>query len=152
MATPDHHGEATTALPLRMLVVVNPHASSTTSDVRSQVLAELDASYRVEAAQTTHQGHAIELSRRAAADGYDVVVALGGDGTINEVANGLAGTDTALGCLPGGATNVYCRMLGIPRDMPAATALLIDAAGAWDPKPLDVGRVNDRWFTFAAGG
>jgi diacylglycerol kinase family enzyme len=80
-----------------------------------------------------------------------VVVAFGGDGTVNEAANGLAGSDTALTCLPGGATNVYCRMLGIPNEVVDATEHLLRLADAWQPRPIDVGRVNDRWFTFASG-
>ena len=63
---------------------------------------------------------ATELTREAAGEGYDVVVAFGGDGTVNEAANGLAGSDTPLTVLPGGSTNVYCRTLGIPEDVVTA--------------------------------
>jgi diacylglycerol kinase family enzyme len=80
-----------------------------------------------------------------------VVVAFGGDGTVNEVANGLAGSATVLTCLPGGATNVYCRMLGIPTDVVDATEHLLGLADAWQPRAVDLARVNDRWFTFSAG-
>jgi diacylglycerol kinase family enzyme len=79
------------------------------------------------------------------------VVAFGGDGTVNEVANGLAGSATVLTCLPGGATNVYCRMLGIPTDVVDATEHLLGLADAWQPRAVDLARVNDRWFTFSAG-
>ena len=61
-------------------------------------------------------GHATELCREAAHEGYDVVVAFGGDGTVNEAANGLVGSTTPLTCLPGGSANVYCKILGIPGD------------------------------------
>ncbi len=134
---------------LRVLLLANPHASTTNDGVQRRVTAALSRRHAVESVRTGYKGHAIELSRAAAAEGFDAVVALGGDGTINEVANGLVGTRTALAPLPGGATNVYCRMLGLPR-------LLADAcdqlAGA-DHQVVcaDVGRVNDRWFAFAAG-
>jgi diacylglycerol kinase family enzyme len=79
------------------------------------------------------------------------VVALGGDGTVNEAANGLIGSDTPLCCLPGGRANVYCRMLGIPADVVDATEHLLAIAHDWHPRRVDVGRVNDRDFLFSAG-
>ena len=78
-------------------------------------------------AETTRRGHATRLSLGAAADGVDVVVVLGGDGTLNEAANGLAGSDTALAPLPGGSTNVFARQLGLPDDPIEATGVLLDA-------------------------
>jgi diacylglycerol kinase family enzyme len=135
----------------RMLVIVNPYATTMSVRLKHLVVYALQGRFDVEAVDTQRKGHAIELCREAAGEGYDVVVAFGGDGTVNEVANGLAGSDTALTCLPGGATNVYCRMLGIPTDVVDATEHLLRLADAWQPRPLDVGRVNDRWFTFAAG-
>ena len=95
--------------------------------------------------------HATELCREAAQEGYDVVVAFGGDGTVNEAANGLVGSDTPLCCLPGGRTNVYCRMLGIPTDVVDATEHLLGLAHDWQPRRVDVGKVNDRFFLFSAG-
>ena len=80
-----------------------------------------------------------------------MVVAFGGDGTINEAANGLAGSDTPLTCLPGGATNVYPRMLGLPNDVVDATEHLLRVADDWHPRWVDLGEVNGRLFTFAAG-
>jgi diacylglycerol kinase family enzyme len=91
------------------------------------------------------------LCRQAAGEGYDVVVAFGGDGTVNEAANGLVGSDTPLCCLPGGRTNVYCRMLGIPTDVVDATEHLLRMVDDWNPRRVDLGRINDRYFTFAAG-
>ena len=134
---------------LRVLLLVNPHATTTDARVRRQVAAALERRHAVEVVETEHKGHGIELSRRAAQESFHVVVTLGGDGTINEAANGLAGTPTALAPLPGGATNVYCRMLGIPRRLPDALDRL--AAGSWQPLLADVARLNDRWFTFSAG-
>jgi len=135
----------------RMLVVVNPYATTVTARLRQLVVDALESRFEVDAVDTQRKSHAIELSRDAAEQGYDVVVALGGDGTINEVANGLAGTDTALACLPGGASNVYCRMLGVPSDVVAASQRLLARADRWQLRSVDLARVNDRYFTFSAG-
>jgi diacylglycerol kinase family enzyme len=115
------------------------------------VVYALRGRYKVDAINTEARGHAIELCREAAQEGYDVVVAFGGDGTVNEAANGLAGSDTPLSCLPGGRTNVYCRMLGIPTDPVDATEHLLRMADDWHPRRVDIARVNDRHFTFSAG-
>jgi len=135
----------------RMLVIVNPYATTMSVRLKHLVVYALQGRFDVEAVDTQRKGHAIELCREAAAEGYDVVVAFGGDGTVNEAANGLAGSDTVLTCLPGGATNVYCRMLGIPTDVVDATEHLLGLADAWQPRAVDLARVNDRWFTFSAG-
>jgi diacylglycerol kinase family enzyme len=135
----------------RMLLIINPYATSMTPHIRTLVLYALQARYEVDAVDTQARGHAIELSREAADEGYDVVVSLGGDGTVNEVANGLAGSHTPLTCLPGGATNVLCKMLGIPGDIVGATAHLLNLADAWRPHRIDLARVNGRHFTFSGG-
>jgi diacylglycerol kinase family enzyme len=135
----------------RMLIIVNPYATTMSVRLKQLVVYALQGRYEVEAVDTQRKGHATELCRDAALEGYDVVVAFGGDGTVNEVANGLAGTRTALVPLPGGATNVYCRMVGIPTDVVDATEHLLRLADQWEPRPFDLGRVNDRWFTFSAG-
>jgi len=107
---------AGTAPSRRMLVIVNPYATTVSDRLKNLVVYALRGSYLVDAIDTESRDHATELCRQAAKDGYDVVVAFGGDGTVNEAANGLVGSDTALTCLPGGRTNVYCRLLGIPTD------------------------------------
>lgn len=135
---------------LRLLVLANPHASTTSDAVLRRVVGVLAQRHRVESALTAHRGHAIELCRTAAQEGYDAVVVLGGDGTVNEAANGLVASRTALAPLPGGATNVYTRMLGVPRDVLEAAERVGRPDGASE-RSVDVGRVNDRWFTFAAG-
>jgi diacylglycerol kinase family enzyme len=137
--------------PKRMLVIVNPYATTVSHRLRSLVVHALQGRYRVDAVDTAGRDHATALCRDAAEAGYDVVVAFGGDGTVNEAANGLAGSPTALTCLPGGATNVYCRMLGIPTDVVDATEHLLGLADAWQPRAVDLARVNNRWFTFSAG-
>jgi diacylglycerol kinase family enzyme len=139
------------AEPRRMRVVVNPYATTVSDRLRSLVVHALQGRYRVDAVDTEGRDHATALCREAAAAGYDIVVAFGGDGTVNEAANGLAGTGTALACLPGGATNVYCRMLGIPGDVVDATEHLLRVADDWRPRRLDLGAVNGRRFLFSSG-
>jgi diacylglycerol kinase family enzyme len=134
-----------------MLVVVNPYATTMSDRLRALVVAALASRYDVHAVDTKAQGHAIDLARGAVAQDYDVVVAFGGDGTLNEVANGLAGTGVPLSVLPGGATNVFCKMLGIPGEIVDATEHLLRIADAWAPRQVDLASVNGRWFTFSAG-
>jgi diacylglycerol kinase family enzyme len=137
--------------PKRMLVIINPVATKMSDRLKSLVLYALQGRYDVTSLDTESKGHAIELCREAAAAHYDVVVAFGGDGTVNEAANGLAGSCTALTCLPGGSNNVVAKLLGIPTDVVDATEQLLHAADRWAPRTFDLGMVNDRYFTFAAG-
>jgi diacylglycerol kinase family enzyme len=81
----------------------------------------------------------------------DAVVVLGGDGTLNEAANGLVGTETALAAVPGGSTNVFARTLGLPDDPVEATGALLDAIEAGSVRRVGLGCVNDRYFLFHAG-
>lgn len=135
----------------RMLVVINPVASKMNDRIKSLVVYALQGRYDVTTVETQAKGDGIVLSRQAAADGYDVVLAFGGDGTVNEVANGLHGTGTALTCLPGGNNNVVAKLLGIPTDLVDATEHLLGLADDWAPRRVDLGTVNGRLFTFAAG-
>lgn len=135
----------------RMLVIVNPYATTVSDRLTTLVVYALRGRYEVHAVDTEARGHATVLCREAAQEGYDVVVAFGGDGTVNEAANGLVGSDTPLCCLPGGRTNVYCRMLGIPTDVVDATEHLLGLANDWRPRRVDVGKVNERHFLFSAG-
>jgi diacylglycerol kinase family enzyme len=137
--------------PRRMLVIVNPVATKMSDKLRGLVVYALQSRYEVTTRETDAKGHAIELCREAAERGYDVVVAFGGDGTVNEAANGLAGTRTALTCLPGGSNNVVAKLLGIPTDLVDATEHLLHLADRWAPRKVDLGIVNGRYFTFAAG-
>jgi len=121
----------------RMLVIVNPYATTVSDRLKNLVVYALQGRYEVEACDTQGRDHATELCREAAHEGYDVVVAFGGDGTVNEVANGLQGSPTPLTCLPGGATNVVCKMLGIPGDIVDATEHLLRIADEWAPRRID---------------
>jgi diacylglycerol kinase family enzyme len=135
----------------RMLVIVNPTASTMSARLRSLVVAALHGRYDVEAIDTQARDHATDLCREAAHERYDVVVSFGGDGTVNEVANGLAGSVTPLTCLPGGATNVLCKALGIPGDIVDATEHLLALADRWHPRRIDLATANGRAFTFSSG-
>ena len=147
--TADHH--YTKAPAMKVLLIVNPSASSVTARTRIVIQKALSADHRLEVSATTRRGHATRLAQSAANDGIDVVVVLGGDGTLNEAANGLVGTDTALAALPGGSTNVFARTLGLPDDPVEATGALLDAIDVASIRRVGLGSVNDRHFLFHAG-
>src|SRR5205085_11731506 len=134
----------------RMLVIVNPYATTVSDRLKNLVVYALQSRYAVEAVDTEARDHATELCREAAAEGHEVVVAFGGDGTVNEAANGLAGSETPLTALPVGSTNVFCRTLGIPGDVVDATEHLLGIADRFHPARADLGRAGSRYFTFAA--
>ncbi len=134
-----------------MLIIVNPYATTVSDRLRNLVVYALQGRYEVEAVTTEAQNHATEIGREARDGGYDVVVAFGGDGTLNEVANGLAGTDLPVAILPGGSTNVVSRTLGVPNDVVDATEHLLSLADEWAPRQIDLGLVDERRFVFACG-
>lgn len=136
---------------VRILLLVNSSASSVTARARVVIQKALSADHGVTLAETSRRGHATRLAQGAATDGADVVVVLGGDGTLNEAANGLAGTDTALAALPGGSTNVFARTLGLPNDPIEATGVLLDALDRGSIRPVGLGSVNGRYFLFHVG-
>ena len=136
---------------MKILLLVNSSASSVTARARVVIRKALSADHEVTLAETTRRGHATRLAMGAAATGTDVVVVLGGDGTLNEAANGLAGTDTALAPLPGGSTNVFARQLGLPDDPIEATGDLLAALDADTIRPIGLGVVNGRYFLFHVG-
>jgi diacylglycerol kinase family enzyme len=135
----------------RMLIIVNPVATTVSDRLRNLVVYALQGRYEVEAVSTEAQNHATEIGREVRDHGYDIVVAFGGDGTLNEVVNGLAGTDVPVSMLPGGSTNVVCRTLGIPNDVVDATEHLLTLADDWAPRKIDLGLVDERHFVFACG-
>src|SRR5664279_4271791 len=112
---------------MRLLLLVNASAASVTARARVVIQKALAADHDVSVAETSRRGHASRLALGAAADGLDAVIVLGGDGTLNEAANGLAGSGTALGVLPGGSTNVYARTIGMANDPIEATGELLTA-------------------------
>ena len=136
---------------MRVLLLVNASASSVTPRTRVVIAKALAADHEVEVAETSRRGHATRLAQGAAADGVGCVVVLGGDGTLNEAANGLAGTSTALGVLPGGSTNVFARTIGMANEPIEATGQLLAAMANGSIERVDLGSVNGRYFLFHVG-
>jgi diacylglycerol kinase family enzyme len=134
-----------------MLLIVNPYATTVSDRLKNLVVYALQGRYEVETVATEAQNHATEIGREVRDHGYDIVVAFGGDGTLNEVANGLAGTDVPVSVLPGGSTNVVSRTLGIPNDVVDATEHLLALLDEWRPRRIDLGRADDRHFVFSCG-
>lgn len=136
--------------------MVNPVATTTSARVREVLASALEGELKLDMVQTDHRGHADELARQARTDGLDVVVTLGGDGTVNEIVNGLLAdgphpTVPALAVVPGGGTNVFSRALGVPRDPVEATGALLAALREKRFRSIGLGQAGDRWFTFNAG-
>jgi diacylglycerol kinase family enzyme len=111
----------------------------------------LAADHDVEVAETSRRGHAARLAHAAANDGFDVVAVFAGDGTLNEAADGLLHSNTALAPLPGGSTNVYARTLGYPNDALAAANVLASSLARRATKRVGVGIANRRPFLFNTG-
>lgn len=145
---------------MRALAVVNPNATTTSIRSRDVLLSALRADLDFEVVETKHRGHAIELAERARHTGVELVIAVGGDGTINEVVNGIladgpADDLPAVGIVPGGSANVLARNLGIPINAVEATGLLLDAVRDGRRNPIGIGKLSvmsgERYFTFNAG-
>ncbi|MEY2567526.1 MAG: hypothetical protein QOE35_2055 [Actinomycetota bacterium] len=136
---------------MRLLLIVNASASSVTERGRVVIHKALSADHDVETATTSRRGHATRLAQGAAAEGMDAVVVLGGDGTLNEAANGLAGSSTALGVLPGGSTNVFARTIAMTNDPIEATGELLGAMARGSRRRIGLGMVNGRYFLFHVG-
>ncbi|WP_028811725.1 diacylglycerol/lipid kinase family protein [Streptomyces flavidovirens] len=154
---------------MRALLVVNPAATTTSARTRDVLIHALASEMKLEVVTTEYRGHARDLGRRAAqSKDIELVVALGGDGTVNEVVNGLLheGPDPErlprLAVVPGGSTNVFARALGIPNDAVEATGAILDALSTRSERTVGLGlaagtpgtedeSVAARWFTFCAG-
>ncbi|SES11605.1 diacylglycerol/lipid kinase family protein [Streptomyces qinglanensis] len=154
---------------MRALLVVNPAATTTSARTRDVLAHALASDLKLEVATTRYRGHARDLARQAAQGGTtELVIALGGDGTVNEVVNGLLHDGPAperlprLAVVPGGSTNVFARALGMPNDVVEATGHLLDALEAGSERTVGLGiaggtpgtddaEIPDRWFTFTAG-
>lgn len=134
-----------------VLLIVNPVARTVSKPTLAVIEKALSADFRLEVAETKQRGHASELGAQAVADGVDLVIVFSGDGTINEVVNSLAGTETALGALPGGATNILVRALDLPLDPVEATGVLIAKALDDACFRLHLGRADGRYFAVNCG-
>jgi len=135
----------------RVLLIVNPVARTYAKPTLAVIEKALSADFRLEVAETKQRGHASELAITAVQDGIDLVVVFSGDGTINEVVNALAGTDTALGVLPGGATNILARALDLPLEPVEATGVLISRALDDGAFRLSLGIADGRYFAVNCG-
>lgn len=151
-------------MPVRALLIVNPNATSTTPAGRDLLAHALSSRVRLTVAHTTHRGHAAELAKQACDDGMGLIIVHGGDGTVNEVVNGLLGTPDPrsmksvqvgpippIAVVPGGSANVFARSLGIPADPVDATNQLIDLLARRARRRIGLGHCDGRWFTFNAG-
>jgi len=136
---------------VRILLVVNAFASSVTARNTVVVHRRLSRGHDVEVVETNRRGHATRFAHDAARRGVDVVIGFGGDGTLNEVATGIAGTDPAPGVLPGGSTNVFARTLGMPNDPVQAVEFLANGIDAGEFPRIGLGQVNGRYFCFHTG-
>jgi diacylglycerol kinase family enzyme len=150
---------------MRALLVVNPKATTTSERSRDVLVRALRSAVSLTVEYTNRRGHAATLARAAAESGVDVVVTLGGDGTINETVNGLMAAHSALdgisgpranalpalAVVPGGSTNVFARALGLPRDWVDGTSVILEALREGRHRVIGLGRADDRYFTFAAG-
>lgn len=141
---------------MRALLILNPAATTTTPHTTSVLCRALDSASLLTRVDTTGRGHAMELAATAAEQGYEAVIVLGGDGSVNEVINGLLADGPgehipALGVVPGGSTNVFARNLGIEDGVTNAVGQLIDALDAGRTRPVSLATANGRYFTFAAG-
>ncbi|MGH8884742.1 MAG: diacylglycerol/lipid kinase family protein [Egibacteraceae bacterium] len=136
---------------MRALLVYNPLATVTTAAVADIVTKALAVDLRLDAEATQRRGHASELAARAANNGYEIVIALGGDGTVNEAMQGVAGTQVRLAIIPGGSTNVLARTLGLPNDPIKAASVVLRKLRERKDRRINLGVANDRYFGFCAG-
>ena len=146
---------------MRAVLIVNPNATSTTPAGRDLLAHALESQTKLTVVHTDHRGHAIEIGRDSARDGVDVLIVHGGDGTVNEVVNGILevggpdATAPAVGVVPGGSANVFARALGISPDPIEATNQLVDQLSdyrrrkAW--RRIGLMDCGERWAVFTAG-
>jgi diacylglycerol kinase family enzyme len=146
----------------RGLLVMNPKATTTTTHTSEVLVSALSSALDLRAVRTERRGHAADLARQAADEGIDVVIAFGGDGTVNEVVTGLLSDGPraglpSLAVVPGGSTNVFARALGLPNHAVEATGVLLRLLRERQTRQVSVGVArseddgSDRYFTFSAG-
>lgn len=135
----------------KVMLIANPRAGSVSEPTKEVIVKALSADVKLEVWDTQAREHATELAEDAVDRDFDVVLAFGGDGTINEIAQPLVDTEVALGILPGGSTNVMARSLGIPTDPVEATAFIASRLVEGSRRRIGVGKVNNRFFLFSCG-
>lgn len=122
-----------------------------TARARVVIQKALAADHDLQVFETTRPNHATRLAHQLRRSGVDVVIPFGGDGTVNEVANGLLRTSTAVAPLPGGSTNVFARAIGYPNDAVEATGALLEALDRGSIMTGSLGSANGRAFVFHVG-
>lgn len=130
---------------------MNPEARNVSPAVRRVVQAALEGHFKLDATVTEARHAAIEVAKDALDDGNEMIIAFGGDGLVNEVANGMADRDAALGIVPGGTMNVFARNLGIPNDPLEAVDRILMHSDEVEPRTVSLAKANDRYFTFSCG-
>jgi diacylglycerol kinase family enzyme len=133
------------------VLITNPAAEATSEHVKEVIVKALSSNLHLEVVDTAAPGHATEVASEAVRSGCGLVVAFGGDGTLNEVANGMVGSDTPLAILPGGNANVVCRNLGLPSDIVEATGRLLNGLRQHNTRRISVGRTGGRCFLVSCG-
>lgn len=133
------------------MLVTNLAAKTVSPRVKQVIVKALSADLKLEVVDTEGRNHATELARDAADRGFDLVISFGGDGTMNEVANGIVGTDTAMAVLPGGMANVFCRTIGVPNDIVEATGHLLNRLQMGRIERIHAGKIEGRYFVFSCG-
>jgi len=146
---------------VRAVLIVNPNATSTTPATRDLLAHALESRVKLTVIHTDHRGHAVEIGRQTAAEGVDVLIVHGGDGTVNEVVNGILEVGgpgvaaPAVGVVPGGSANVFARALGISPDPIEATNQLVDLLSAYRRRKtwrrIGLMDCGERWAVFTAG-
>ena len=134
----------------RPVVIVNPNAGRLSESVRNDVLTALRARFPVDVFATTARDTGISIAQEVTAEANRLVIAFGGDGHVNEVVNGVAGTGSTLAIVPGGTMNVFARALGLPLD-PFEAIRYLESALARPPRLVHLGKMDERYFTFSAG-
>jgi diacylglycerol kinase family enzyme len=160
---------------VRALLIVNPHATSTTRLRRDVIVRALSSAVELEVVETRYRGHATSLAAAARSDGFGLVLTLGGDGTVNEAVNGILGPAAtpdgaaasghlaahgpsagaaslpALAALPAGNANVFTRNVGLSPDPVDAAGQILQAITTGRYRTIGLGLAGDRYFTFNAG-
>ena len=136
---------------IKLALIVNPVASSVTARTRVVVQKALAADHDLQIIETTRSNHATRLAHQLHREGVDVIIPFGGDGTVNEVANGLLGTTTAVAPLPGGSTNVFARAIGYPNDAVQAAVAILESLAVGSITSASLGSANGRAFVFHVG-
>ncbi|MGH2767635.1 MAG: diacylglycerol/lipid kinase family protein [Acidimicrobiales bacterium] len=136
---------------MRAQLIINSEARGVTPVLKRVIRAALEARLKLEVEETRARDAAIEVARAGAEAGGELIIAFGGDGLVNEVINGIVGSEATLAIIPGGTMNVLARNQGIPRNPLEATDHLLSIIGEVDPRLLPLGQANHRYFGFACG-